>query len=156
MRVLANKWFLLGFALLAMSAIPSNVRADSFTLDGLPINGFAIDSGKSFSIELPVDESFAFLADELRGTKISTITIDDYKLVGGVESLVGAHTFNGDFVDFYFIDWGWEGLQANVFLNYSSSGSTNVPEPSSLSLLLIGVIAVVGIAGFRRRKMLLN
>ncbi len=151
MKTLTSKSYVLGLVLLALCAIPSSARADTYTLDGASIEGFSLDSGKSFVVDLPLGESWGYLLDELDGAKIPSLTIDDYKSIGGVETLVGSYTFTGDHVGFVFFDWGWwEGPQAYVVFDYSGTGNASVPEPSGLALLATGLLGLVGIG---RRKL---
>lgn len=152
MKTLTSKSYVLGLVLLALCAIPSSVRADTFTLNGAAIDGFSLDSGKSFVVDMPLGESFGWLADAFDGAKISTLTVDDFKDIGGVSTLVGTYTFTGDKVGFYFVDWDWDGFKANVLFDYTNTGNTAVPEPSGLALLATGLLALVGIG----RRRLLN
>jgi hypothetical protein len=151
MKTLTSTSYVLGLVLLALCAVPSSARADTYTLNGASIEGFSLDPGKSFIVDMPLGESWGWLIDELGGTKIPSLTIDDYKAIGGVSTLVGSYTFTGDHVGFVFFDWGWwEGPQANVVFDYSDDGNWTVPEPSGLALLATGLLALVGIS---RRKL---
>ena len=151
MKALTSKSYVLGLVLLALCAIPSSARADTYTLNGASIEGFSLDPGKSFVVDVPLGESWDWLLDEWGGTKIPSLTIDDYKTIGGVSTLVGSYTFTDDHVGFVFFDWGWwEGPQAYVVFDYTGTGYATVPEPSGLALLATGLLALVGIG---RRKL---
>jgi hypothetical protein len=150
MKALTSKSYVLGLVLLALFAIPSSARADTYTLNGASIEGFWLDSGKSFVVDMPLGESWGWLMDEWGGKDIPSLTIDDYKTIGGVETPVGSYNFTGDHVGFWFFDWGWDGPRVNVGFDYTGNGYATVPEPSGLALLATGLLTLVGIT---RRKL---
>jgi hypothetical protein len=156
--VLAFRVLLPLIGLLIFGAMPRTACADTYTLDGYSIDSFTDDdpSPGEFTITVVDGSTLSVMLheDEVAGTSISLFTL--------VDTTTDVTTdFNNDMVVY---DMGGSGAgtpEDTVHIAYGSettvsgtgSGSgSNVPEPSSLAMLMVGLLGLaVG-----RRKFLPN
>jgi hypothetical protein len=162
--------YLLALVVVAMLA-PVRSKADSFTLSMsgsskvTDLTSFTLGPGKDkFTVVIPVSAGLgpSFFKDAMDSKGITSITIDDYKTIHGVPTLVETLKFGTDLVSTI----GESGLGNNptdkvifsfdkVTYTYSGVGSgpgpgpSATPEPSMLILLGSGI---AGLCGLRKKQ----
>lgn len=149
--------------LVALGCLPVAARADSFTLDGASIDSFSFDTAaKTFSVRMDTADALQYRTDVMLGTKIADLTLDEFALVGGMQTLEDEIDFREDLAKSFQFVTGTDMQTVNVTFSYrevkvteaGSGGSgggngTPMPEPSSVVLLASGVL---GLIGFGRKK----
>jgi hypothetical protein len=173
MKTLTSRAYLPALVLLAFACLPVATRADTFTLEGAPIDSFSFSTAltlsgatiKTVTVVMASTDAAAYLTDVRMGTKIDLLTLDEFITVDGTtteNALEFAH-------DVAIKDTSTPGSDmGNVTFSYEqfkiaedvggSSGNGNgnggngngVPEPSSAALLASGLI---GLAGLGRKKL---
>ncbi len=142
--------------LLVLASFPAVAHADTFTLDGAPIDSFSFNTTlKTFSVQMATADALPYKTDFMNDTKIPLLTLDEFVTVDGtpVENEI---ELLADFVKSFQFVTGSDMLTSNVTFTYGElkvmegSGGTTVPESSSVALLGSGLL---GLIGFGRKKL---
>jgi hypothetical protein len=142
MRGLPIKVSVLAVGLLMLAAMPRAASADSYRLDGIPLDSFSIGSHDSFTASMPLGFLADFVAfDKPFSFEIPNLIVDD-KTTGTV------YDFKDDLV---IADAFWLFRpQLGVKVYYRDVEITPTPEPSAMGLLALGLFAL-GIAARKFR-----
>ncbi len=147
-----KQFTLAAFALLFVTLLTTaSARADTFTLDGAPIDSFSFNTTlKTFSVQMATADALPYKTDFMNDTKIPLLTLDEFVTVDGtpVENEI---ELLADFVKSFQFVTGSDMLTSNVTFTYGEikvmegSGGTTVPESSSAALLGSGLLGLIGL-----------
>ena len=138
--------------LLALGCFPVATHADTFTLEGAPIDSFSFNTTlKTFSVQMATADALPYKTDFMNDTKIPLLTLDEFVTVDGtpVENEI---ELLADFVKSFQFVTGSDMLTSNVTFTYGelkvmegSGSGTPVPESSSVALLASGLFGLIGL-----------
>ena len=144
--------------LLGLACLPVATRADTFTLDGAPVDSFSFGTTKTFTVEMASTDAAPYLTDIMMGTKVDLLTFDEFIAVDGTTT-ENVLEFADDVVQKYDYTPGTDMLSSDVTFAYEkltiledvggSGGGNTVPESSGVALLAAGLL---GLIGFGRKK----
>ena len=140
--------------LLVLASFPAVAHADTFTLDGAPIDSFSFDTAtKTFSVQMATADALPYKTDIMMDTKIPLLTLDEFAIVDGILTLQNEIDFAGVFVKSFQFVTGSDMLTTDVTFSYAEvkvmegggGSGTPVPEPSSVALLASGLLGLIGL-----------
>jgi len=139
--------------LLVLASFPAVAHADTFTLDGAPIDSFSFDTAtKTFSVQMATADALPYKTDIMMDTKIPLLTLDEFAIVDGILTLQNEIDFAGVFVKSFQFVTGSDMLTTDVTFSYEEvkvmeggGSGTPVPEPSSVALLAPGLLGLIGL-----------
>jgi hypothetical protein len=139
--------------LLVLASFPAVAHADTFTLDGAPIDSFSFDTAtKTFSVQMATADALPYKTDIMMDTKIPLLTLDEFAIVDGILTLQNEIDFAGVFVKSFQFVTGSDMLTTDVTFSYEEvkvmeggGSGTPVPEPSSAALLASGLLGLMGL-----------
>jgi hypothetical protein len=143
--------------LMALASLPAATHADTLTLDGANIDSFSLNTtDKTLSVVMSASDAEQYLTDAQLGTKIDLLTLDEFAIVNGVQTLQNEIEFLKDIAKTLHFVTGSDMQLVEVTFSYTkfeiiqegSGGSdgNNVPEPSSVALLASGLLGLIGCA----------
>jgi hypothetical protein len=168
-----KKWVHFLVLLVAALAFPSRSSADSFTLsvDGSsPVTvtalSFSVSSGQHptdfVTVVIPIPDPLGtkLPSDVTGGAVIPSMTVDVFKLISGVSTLVETLEFDSDAVTTISFNTQGSNVSESVTFAYVTEiatvvgggggpGTSSMPEPSALTLLGIGV---AGLCCLRKKQ----
>ncbi len=162
MRALTSSARISALVLVALACLPVAARADSITLEGVPVQSVSFDnSAKTFTVVMDGTDALVYETEYTAGTKLETLFLDEIGTVDGITT-EDVLEFTHDVVaKFQFTDSGE--LTADVTFSYekltltettsgegSGGGENTVPEPSSAVLMAFGLL---GLVGFGRKQL---
>ncbi len=168
MKTVTSRAYIPALALLALACLPAATRADTFTLDGAPIDSLSFGtiltlSGttiKTFTVEMASTDAATYLTDVRMGTKIDLLTLDEFITVDGTTT-ENVLEFDDDIAlkdtsmagsDISDVTFSYEKLTITEDVGSSGGGNgkgggngNGVPEPSSAVLLASGLLGLIGV-----------
>jgi hypothetical protein len=137
--------------LLALVCLPMTTRADSFTLNGASIDSFSFGTTKTFTVQMATADALQYKTDAMLGTKIPLLTLDEFVTVDGTPT-ENELEFARDVVQSFHFVTGSNMLTSDVTFSYevvkvtqgSGGNGTSMPEPSSVLLLMSGLLGLIG------------
>jgi hypothetical protein len=138
--------------LLALGCFPVATHADTFSLDGAPIDSFSFNTTlKTFSVQMATADALPYKTDVMLDTKIPLLTLDEFVTVDGTLT-ENEIDFLGVFVKSFQFVTGSDMLTSNVTFTYGEvkvmeggGSGTPVPESSSVALLASGLFGLIGL-----------
>lgn len=103
--------------LLALISLPMTTRADSFTLDGASIDSFSFGTTKTFTVQMDTADALQYKTDEMLGTKIPLLTLDEFVTVDGAPT-ENVLEFARDVVQSFHFVTGTETPTSDVTFSY--------------------------------------
>ncbi len=161
-RTLTRRGYISVLVLSALACLSAAARADTFTLDGAPIDSYSFGTTKTFTVEMATTDAATYYTDIMLGTKIDLLTLDESITAGGTTT-EDVLEFTDDVVQKYVYVTSTDEASSDVTFafekltitestsgNGSGGGGNTVPEPSSAALLASGLL---GMVGFGRKKL---
>lgn len=138
--------------LLALTCLPVATRADTFTLDGAPVDSFSFGTTKTFTVEMATTDAEQYLTDFTQETKIDLLTFDEFITVDGTTT-ENVLEFADDVVQKFNFAPGTDMLSSDVTFAHEKltimedvgGSGTTIPEPSSVALLASGLLGLIGL-----------
>ncbi len=152
MKTLTGRGYIPVLVLLALACLPVAAHADTFTLDGAPVDSISFGMTDTFSVVMASTDAAPYLTDYTMGTKIDLLTLDEVVTVDGATT-EDVLEFADDVVQKYNYVTGTDEASSDVTFAYKKltsmedvggNGNT-VPEPSSAALLASGLLGLVGL-----------